>query len=88
MCMMAGCTVASCTIPFHHSVMPVSWQAEAQTISTLSFSHGCCLDQGHGHYRENGLQVDIDEPELSFSAFRKSLPGAEVFIMKRTIRST
>lgn len=35
-------------------------------ISTLSFRHSCCLDQGHGHYQENGLQVDIIEPQISF----------------------
>lgn len=42
-------------------------------ISALSFRHSCCLNQGHGHYQQNGSHVDIDEPEISFSASWKSL---------------
>lgn len=52
-------------------------------ISTLSFRHSCCLDQGHGHYQENGLQVDIIEPQTSFSHFAKGCYMLKFSIQKK-----
>lgn len=67
--------------------MLVSWQTEAQNISTLSFNSSCCLYQGHGHYHEDELQADINDPRISSSTRMWPFPHFLKKISHQILRS-